>query len=111
MAGLDIKDCSFARGNQFWLSGKQIFMPACPTDNQTFHVFVHIYYIGQVKISFGQPVLAFYLPDGQVVQKVNVEPWMENGKAYIYHTLANPHFFIKNRSLPLLLSEKHMNLL
>jgi hypothetical protein len=36
--------------------GKQIFMPACPTDNQIFHILVHIYYIGQVNISFGQPV-------------------------------------------------------
>jgi hypothetical protein len=49
-------------------------MLACPTNNQIFHIFVRIYYIGQVKISLGQPVLAFYLPDGQVVQKVNVEP-------------------------------------
>jgi hypothetical protein len=48
---LDIKDCPLARGNQIWLSGKQIFMPACPTDNQIFHIFVHIYYIGQVKLS------------------------------------------------------------
>jgi hypothetical protein len=61
--GLDIKDCPLARGNQVWLSGKQIFMPACPTDNQIFHIFVHIiiYYIGQGKISLGQSVLAFYL--------------------------------------------------
>jgi hypothetical protein len=50
-----------ARDNQSWLSGKQIFMPACPMDNQIFHIFVHIYYIGQVKISLGQPVLALKL--------------------------------------------------
>jgi hypothetical protein len=59
--GLNIKDCPLARDNQIWLSGKQTFMPACLTDNQIFHILVHIYYIGQVKISLGQPVLAFYL--------------------------------------------------
>jgi hypothetical protein len=32
-------------------------------------------HIQQVKISFGQPVLTLHLPDGLVVQKVNVEPW------------------------------------
>jgi hypothetical protein len=37
---------------------------------------VHIYYIGQVKIYLRQAVLAFYLPDGQVVKKVNVEQWL-----------------------------------
>jgi hypothetical protein len=29
---------------------------------------------GEVKIIFGQPVLTLYLPDRQVLQKVNVEP-------------------------------------
>jgi hypothetical protein len=87
--GLDIKDCPLARGNQIWLSGKQIFMPACLTDNQIFHIFVHIYYIGQVKISLGQPVLAFYLPDGQVVQKVNVEPCTQpTNQSFFYNLLS-----------------------
>jgi hypothetical protein len=72
-SGLDIKDCPLARDNQIWLPGKQIFMSTCPTDIQIFHIFVDIYYIGQVKISFGQPVLTLHFPDG-LVQK-NVEPW------------------------------------
>jgi type IV secretory pathway ATPase VirB11/archaellum biosynthesis ATPase len=51
----------------------------CQADLHASQFIVHIYYIGQVKISLRQPVLAFYLPDGQVVQKVNVEPWRSGG--------------------------------
>jgi hypothetical protein len=72
---LDTKDYPHERDNQIWLSGKQIFMPTCPTDNQIFHISVDIKYRGQVKISFRQPVLTLHLPDGLVVQKVIVEPW------------------------------------
>jgi hypothetical protein len=68
-AGLNTKDCPLARDNQIWQSGKQISMQTCPTDNQLFCYFEHI---GQVKISFGQPVLTVHLPDGQVVQRVTV---------------------------------------
>jgi hypothetical protein len=60
--GLDIKDCPLARDNQIWLSGKQIFMPACPTDNQIFHILVHIYYIGQVKSLSGNQFYPFTCP-------------------------------------------------
>jgi hypothetical protein len=44
-----------------------------PTDNQIFRN-VEIEHIGQVKISFGQLGFSMYLPDGLVVQKINVEP-------------------------------------
>jgi hypothetical protein len=40
--GLDTKDCPFARDNQIWVSGKQISMQTCPTDNQIFCFFVDI---------------------------------------------------------------------
>jgi hypothetical protein len=49
-------------------------MPTCLTDNQIFHIFADNQHIGQVKISFGQPVLNLHLPNGLVVQKANVEP-------------------------------------
>jgi hypothetical protein len=39
ITGLDIQDCPLA---QIWLSGKQIFMQTCPTDNQIFSFFVAI---------------------------------------------------------------------
>jgi hypothetical protein len=35
-AGLDTKDCLFARDNQIWLSGKKISLQTCPPGNQIF---------------------------------------------------------------------------
>ncbi len=46
-------------------------MQTFSTDNQIFCLFIAILHI--VNISFGQPVLTLYLPDGQVVKTVNVE--------------------------------------
>jgi hypothetical protein len=43
-------------------------MPTSLMDNQIIHIFVDMYYIGQV--------LTLHLPDGLVVQKVHVEPCM-----------------------------------
>jgi hypothetical protein len=67
IAGLDTKDCPLARDNQIWLSGKQISMQTCPSDNHIFPIFVDIQNIGQVKISFGQPVLTLRTSGSQRV--------------------------------------------
>jgi hypothetical protein len=39
-AGLDNKDCLLAQDNQIWLSGKQILLQTCPTDNHMCFVFL-----------------------------------------------------------------------
>jgi hypothetical protein len=47
---LRVLHCLLAQDNLIWLSGKQIFIPTCPTDYHIFHSVVDIYHIRPVKI-------------------------------------------------------------
>jgi hypothetical protein len=50
--GLHTKDCPLARNNKIWLSGKQIFMQICPTDNKNI-AFLLVFNILDTLKSFG----------------------------------------------------------
>jgi hypothetical protein len=75
MRSTQTKDCPLARDNHVWLTGQADFHADLPYRQSSIKLFCQYFaHWTSLVLSFGQPVLILYLPNGQVAQKVSVEP-------------------------------------